>query len=392
MIYDGGCDFCRRWIKRWQYTTGEHIEYLPANDSNERFSSISSDDLASSVHLVEPCGYVSTGAHAVFRALSLGSKRWPLWVYGHIPGVRFSCEAVYSFVASHRTAFSFVTQLLSGRDYGPPSYILVRWTFVRLLAVIYFIAFASLGVQVLGLIGSNGILPAQTYLDTLYGRLGDAAYWRVPTIAWFSSTDAFLQLISWSGAIVSVFVFLRIAPGFLLFVLWVLYFSLYQVGQTFLSFQWDILLLEAGFLGILWASWKPWPRLSTDSAPSRLVRWLIVLLLFRLMFSSGIVKLLDDDPNQPTWHQLTALTFHYETQCIPNMLSWNVHQFPVWFHKFSTLAMFVIEIGLPFLFFPSTAPAANSFLWPVLASGLDHAHRQLQLPQSPHTRSLSTAP
>ena len=352
MIYDGGCGFCRRWINRWQYATGECIEYLPANEANERFSNIPSDDLARLVHLIEPFGQVSTGAHAVFRALALGArKRWPLWVYRHVPGVRFSCEATYTFVANHRSAFSFLTQLLWGRDRGPPSYILVRWTFVRLLAVVYFIAFASLGVQVLGLIGRDGILPAQTYLDTLYGRLGDGAYWRAPTLAWFSCTDASLQALCWTGAIVSVFVFLRIASGLLLFVLWVLYFSLYQVGQTFLSFQWDILLLEAGFLGILWASWKPWPRLSTDSAPSRLVRWLIILLLFRLMFSSGIVKLLDDDPNQPTWHQLTALTFHYETQCIPNMLAWYVHQLPVWFHKLSTLAMFVIEIGLPFLFF-----------------------------------------
>ncbi len=70
-------------------------------------------------------------------------------------------------MANHRSAFSFLTQLLWGRDHGPLSYILVRWTFVRLLAVVYFIAFTSLGVQVLGLIGRDGILPAQTYLDTL---------------------------------------------------------------------------------------------------------------------------------------------------------------------------------------------------------------------------------
>ena len=352
MIYDGDCGFCRRWINRWQYATGERIEYLPAHEAKERYPSISSDDLVRSVHLVEPLGEVSTGAHAVFRTLALGSrKRWPLWVYRHVPGIRFSCETTYSFVANHRRAFSFLTGLLWGRDHGPPSHILVRWTFVRLLAVVYFIAFASLGVQVLGLIGSNGILPAQAYLDTLFDRLGDGAYWRAPTIAWFSCSDASLQALCWTGVMVSVLVFLRIAPGLLLLVLWILYFSLYQVGQTFLSFQWDILLLEVGFVGILWASWKPWPRLSTDSAPSRLVRWLIILLLFRLMFSSGIVKLLDDDPNHPTWHQLTALTFHYETQCLPNPLAWYVHQLPVWFHKFSTLAMFGIEIGLPFLFF-----------------------------------------
>ena len=357
MIYEGDCGFCRGWIRRWQLATGDRVEYAPFQEAAERFPHIPREQFARAVHLIEPNGDVLTGARAVFRSLAFGArKRWPLWLYEHMPGVAPVTETAYRFVADHRRLMSAITRLLWGLDTGPPSYVLTRWLFIRLLAVIYLIAFVSLGVQILGLVGSHGILPAGDYLERLHARFGNDAYWRFPTLAWLDSSDRFLQLLCWGGAGVSVLVILRIAPGPLLFLLWVIYMSLYRVGQTFLSFQWDLLLLEAGFLGILFASWKPWPRLSTDSRPSPLVRWMIVWLLFRLMFSSGVVKLLDESDTNPTWANLTALDYHYETQCIPNAGAWYAHHLPDWFQKFSVLSMFAIEIGAPFLFFLPRRP------------------------------------
>jgi lipase maturation factor 1 len=115
----------------------------------------------------------------------------------------------------------------------------------------------------------------------------------------------------------------------------VLWLSLCVVGQEFLSFQWDVLLLEAGFLALF-----------ADTAPARV--WLFRWLAFRLMFFSGVVKLTSHDA---AWRNLTALTYHYETQPLPTPLAWYMTQLPLWFQKFSTAMVFVAELGAPFLFF-----------------------------------------
>ncbi|XP_069485598.1 lipase maturation factor 2 isoform X2 [Ambystoma mexicanum] len=140
---------------------------------------------------------------------------------------------------------------------------------------------------------------------------------------------------------------LRDCTVFLL--LWLLYMSLYQVGQVFLYFQWDSLLLETGFLAVLVAPFQLLKWRSTLSRPHDGVTfWLSRWLLFRLMFASGVVKLTS---RCPTWWGLTALTYHYETQCIPTPAAWYAHQLPVWFQKLSVVATYVIEIGIPLLFF-----------------------------------------
>ena len=363
IVYDGDCGFCRYWIARWQSTTGDRVEYAPYQQAADSFPQIPREHFKEAVQLIEPSGEVFSGAHAVFRTLAFGAhKRWPLWLYRFGPGVAPLTEHIYRFVADHRFGFSRLTGWIWGPHPGPPSYFLTRWLFIRLVGVIYFIAFASLGVQILGLVGSNGILPAAYYLEAIHERLGSEAYGRLPTLAWFGCSDDFLQFLCWGGAGLSLLVVFRVAPGALLFVLWVFYLSLYRVGQTFLSFQWDLLLLETGFLAIFFAPWKLRPRLHHDPRPSPVVRWLLWWLLFRLTFCSGVVKLLDDNPTDPTWHKLTALTYHYETQCIPNAIAWYAHQLPEWFQKFSVVAMFVIEIGVPFLIFLPRRPRLLAFV------------------------------
>jgi len=120
------------------------------------------------------------------------------------------------------------------------------------------------------------------------------------------------------------------------------------VGQDFLAFQWDSLLLEAGFLAILIAPRHLWPQRSQKAAPPKVPRWLLWFLLFRLMFSSGMVKLTSGDP---TWRNLTALEYHYYTQPLPTRIAWYVHLAPAWFHHGSTVFMFFVELVIPFLIF-----------------------------------------
>ena len=342
--------------------TGDRIEYAPYQLLADALPHLTCEQLAKSIHLIVPNGDTLNGAHAVFRALSMGAqKHWPLRLYQHVPGIAQASELAYRLVASHRKGMSVATRLLWGSDITPPSYLITRWMFIRMIGMIYFVAFASLGVQIMGLIGSNGILPAAHYLETMRQRMGSSAYLHVPTLAWLDCSDEALLLMCGAGAFLSLLVVLRFAPALLLVILWALYLSLYQVGQTFLSFQWDLLLLESGFLAIFFAPWKLRPRLSSEPPPSALSVWLIRWLLFRLMFCSGVVKLLHDDPANPSWHHLTALTYHYETQCIPHALSWYAHNLPLWFHKFSILSMFAIEIIVPFLFFLPRRPRLFAF-------------------------------
>jgi hypothetical protein len=232
------------------------------------------------------------------------------------------------------------------------SYVLTRWLFLRLLGLIYFIAFGSLWLQIEGLIGSNGILPAADFLAAVTERIGPERYHLLPTIFWFGASDAALNWACGGGAVLSLLLAAGILPGPILFLLWLLYLSLVGVGREFLAFQWDNLLLEAGFLAIFFAPWRgcwrSWFDPRRQSSPSFVLLGLFWWLLFRLMFSSGLVKLLSGDP---TWSNLTALNFHYETQPLPTWSSWYAHQLPAWFQKMSVVLMFIIELLAPFLIF-----------------------------------------
>jgi hypothetical protein len=224
---------------------------------------------------------------------------------------------------------------------------LTRWLFLRLLGLVYAIAFVSLAVQVAGLIGSGGLLPAAPYLDWARSIYGAEAYRLLPTLLWFGAGDAALRLIAWTGAALGGLVVLGIAPRAALAGAWLLYLSLSVAGQDFLSFQWDALLLETGLLAVLWAP-PGWRAARELPSPSRPVRWLLVFLLFKLMFLSGATKLLSGDP---TWRHLTALDYHFETQPLPTWLGWYAHQLPSAVHRTQTAVMFAIELGAPWLLF-----------------------------------------
>ena len=219
---------------------------------------------------------------------------------------------------------------------APPAQIL-PWLFPRLLGGVYFLAFSSLLAQVLGLYGSQGILPIGVYLKALREFRGKRAYRLCPTLFWFGSSDRVLKGSALLGVVLSLLLVAGAPPVPLLFFLWLLYLSFVTAGQEFLSYQWDALLLETGFMTIFLALATPAPFITVFTCR---------FFLFRFIFSAGAVKLLSGDP---TWRNLTALSYHYETQPLPNRLGWYAHHLPEKVQKLSTLGTFVYELAVPLL-------------------------------------------
>ncbi|EEB19962.1 conserved hypothetical protein [Pediculus humanus corporis] len=228
---------------------------------------------------------------------------------------------------------------------------------LRGVCCVYFFAFLSFYLQIPGLYGNNGILPARSQLEDLSSRTLAEKFHKKPTLLWLApflglNTEYMMDVLSLLGIVLSFVGFLsvkfNIAPTFIS--LWSFYYSLYQVGQTFMWFQWDILLLEVGFLSIFVAPFlhnshnKKWIYTPADNVTFFLVKW----LLFRFMFSSGIVKL---QSNCPTWWGLTALNVHFESQPLPHFVSWYMHHTPNWFLKLGTVFTLIVEQLMPFLFF-----------------------------------------
>ena len=349
VIFDGDCGFCRTWIERWREITGERVEYAASRDVGHFFPDVDPKLYEQTVVLADTDGAIHVGAEAVFRALAHARGwGWPLTAYERVPGVSAVTEACYRFVAARRRMFSRITRWVWGPDVRLPTYHLVRWAFLRGLGAIFLIAFASLWLQVDGLIGRNGILPADSWLTAVREHYGVSAYWRAPTLFWFGASDQSLNLAGAVGLVASGMLLLNRFPRPAAFVAWAVYLSYFTVGGVFLSFQWDTLLLETGFLAILFAPSGVRPHLEYEKPPSRTVVWLYRWLLFRLMFLSGVVKLASGDGS---WWDFSALRFHYETQPLPAWTSWYVHNLPEFVHRFSAGAMFFVELVVPFLIF-----------------------------------------
>ncbi|XP_055252012.1 lipase maturation factor 2 [Moschus berezovskii] len=239
---------------------------------------------------------------------------------------------------------------------------LPRRLFLQGVAAVFMFAFASLYTQIPGLYGPEGILPARRTLRP-QGKGRWQQLWETPTLLWEApllglDTAQGLELLSLLGTLLALGALLthRLRHPLVYLLLWATYLSVCQVGQVFLYFQWDSLLLETGFLAVLVAplGLPPNHKQASQGRPGGfsphegLPFWLVRWLLFRLMFASGVVKLTS---RCPAWWGLTALTYHYETQCLPTPAAWFAHQLPVWLHKLSVVATFLIEIAVPPLFF-----------------------------------------
>lgn len=221
----------------------------------------------------------------------------------------------------------------------------VAWLLVRGLSVVYLMAFASAWVQVEGLYGADGLLPVGETLA------GDGF---VPTVLWLDPTGRGLHLVAAGGVLAGLLCLVGLAPRATLALQWVLYLSIVSIDRhVFFAFQWDFLLLEAGFLGVWVAPWGLRPgRASLE--PPRIPIWLLRFLLFRLVFMSGLVKFagwFGVASGDPTWYDLSALDYHFETQPLPTPLAWTVHHLPAWTRRVGVVLVFLLEVPLPVLVF-----------------------------------------
>lgn len=337
LIYDGDCGFCRQSIARWRRLTHDRLCAVPYQEAAADFPHIPITEFKRAVHYIDG-DQVWTGAAAVFESLrEVPGYGWLRWSYNQLPLFAALSELVYREIAGHRKTATRFTRILWGAPVEESTYQTSIWIFQRALALIYLIAFVSFAVQVRGLIGSQGILPAARYFQAVRAAepSAAAAFLDAPSLFWWSSTDAFLVACCWIGAGLAIVCAIGFFQRPIFVALFALYLSLTTAGQVFMGYQWDFLLLEAGFLAIFLN--PSWPRV-----------WLCHWLLFRLIFESGAVKLLSHDP---TWANLTALNYHFQTQPLPTAFAWYAAQAPSWFLKFSTASVFLIELIVPFLIF-----------------------------------------
>jgi predicted DCC family thiol-disulfide oxidoreductase YuxK len=337
LIYDGDCGFCVYSVRYWQKLTGDSVEYRPFQAVWGQFPEISETEFQRAVQYIAPDGRRASAAEASFFTLSHAPGRGlGLALYRHVPGFAAVSEWVYRFIAAHRSAFLRVSLPLWGRNPEPPRYDLVSFLFLRLLGLVYLSAFFSFAVQAQALIGSQGILPLPEFTNAVAARFGNERFFLAPMVFWLNDSDVAIQAVCWSGVWLSLLLTLNLLPRLCLFLLFVLYLSLFYAGQAFMNYQWDLFLLETGFAAFL---------LSFATTPGI---WLLRWLQFRFMFMSGVVKLLSGDIN---WWNLSALSYHFLTQPLPTPLAWYAAQLPSGLLKFATGSMFVIELVLPFLIF-----------------------------------------
>jgi hypothetical protein len=228
----------------------------------------------------------------------------------------------------------------------PAGYLLTRFMILRLLGLVYFVAFLALANQLKPLIGKDGLTPASLFLQRVQAAAGSQgrAFFELPSLFWLGHSDAFLITLAWVGAGLSFLVLLGWANGVLLFFLWALYLSFVHIGQDWYGYGWEIQLLETGFLAVfLVPLWDPRPFPKTP-APVHVI-WLFRWLAFRIMVGAGLIKMRGD----PCWRDLTCLQYHYETQPIPNPLSPYFHFMPLWFHKLGALYNHLVELVCPWL-------------------------------------------
>jgi hypothetical protein len=223
-----------------------------------------------------------------------------------------------------------------------PSWELTRFAVLRLLGLVYFVAFLSLVVQLEPLLGSGGLLPVERFLNAVHHRFGGGAYWRVPTLFWFGCSDGAMRAFAWTGVALSAAAMLGATNAALQLVLWVLYLSFVHVGQIFYGYGWEIQLLETGMLAVFLCPWndvRPFPKTATPP----IVLWLLRWLVFRVMLGAGLIKLRGDS----CWRDLSCLDFHFETQPNPNPLAWWLHHGPHGAHVIGVLFNHLVELVVP---------------------------------------------
>ena len=233
-------------------------------------------------------------------------------------------------------------------EQGDAGRLIPRWLFLRALGLLYFSAFYSLVFQIRGLIGPEGVLPADEYLTHVARSLGPLRYWYAPTLLWISAGSHMLLVIAVVGMLASLLLVVNVWPRCMLLICFVGFLSFVGAGQDFAQYQSDGMLLEAGFLSLFLAPRGLLPGWGAASPPPRASILLLLWEWFRIYFESGVVKLASGDP---TWRNLTAMDEYYQNGPLPTWIGWYVQHLPEWFHKATAGATLVMELALVFMAF-----------------------------------------
>jgi hypothetical protein len=238
---------------------------------------------------------------------------------------------------------------LFSSEQGAADRLIPRWLFFRALGGIYFSAFFSLVFQIRGLIGPDGILPANQYLQTVVHALGHArAFWFAPTVLWLSSGPHILTGLCWIGMGASLLLMLNVWPRGMLVICFVCFLSFVSAAQDFSSYQSDGMLLEAGSIAFFFAPQGFRPGFGTASPPSRASLFLLQWEWFRIYFESGVTKIIGGDPE---WRNYTAMDEYYQNGPLPTWIGWYAQHLPHWFHGASVFATLALELGLVWMMF-----------------------------------------
>jgi predicted DCC family thiol-disulfide oxidoreductase YuxK len=342
LLFDGACGICRTWVSYWQALTQERVVYRPYQEAAADYPALATTDLAQAIYLIAPDGEIYSGAAASFRLLAFapGHGLW-FFLYRYLPGFAPLSEWTYNFLARRRGLLALLTWSFWGQKLEPARHALTGFIFLRLFGVILIAAFASLSVQILGLIGHDGLLPVASYLTVAHQGWGTAAYWRLPSLFWFNASDAALLVATLLGAGSGLLVLFNLFVRPALIAAFILYLSLIYAGQIFLGYQWDELLVETSFLAIFLTTGSP------------IIVFLFRFLAFRFLFLAGVAKLQSGDAS---WRDLTALDYHFWTQPLPAPLAVYAAELPQILLQAATAATLIIELVLVFFIFLPRRP------------------------------------
>lgn len=251
--------------------------------------------------------------------------------------------------------------------------VITRTIFLRLLGCIYLIAFLSLYGQIQGLWGDEGLLPAKFILEKLKETQKEHAnFISFPTIAWFfqslseknllptvnifglhfgSYAENLLFIISLVGIIISFLIVINVKyfiNSLYFGILWYCYLNFFLIGQVFLRYEWDMLLLEVGFVTILFAPLDYYKYINIITNIDNLCFYLLRFLLFKIMFciSSNILA-----SGCPYWLSFSGLNFYFQSQPLLSSLSYTAHNLPDGIKKvLSSYGYFILEY-IPFGYF-----------------------------------------
>ena len=352
LVYDDASPLLKRRSRWWRSVIGEAVSVVAAPDYARDHAGFGFelDELREErVRLAVPGEPVLTGAAAVAHARAAApGERWRAHMWRFVPPVRWFAHAKFAVERRFDRQLATAGAWLQGQP-EQPRYELTRWLYLRILAVVVLAAFGSLWMQLDGLIGSGGIDPIADAMQRTAGSSDTPRlqlFAEALSVLWWRADDAFLKMVCGSGLVAGLLLLVNVLPGLAVATALVAYMSL-TATSVFFGYQWDALLLEVLFLTLFIVPWHPVPGRYREP-PTRLGVFALRVLLFRLMFASGVVKLASGDP---TWAEWTAMTVHYETQPLPHGWSRFFHHLPTWLHTASVGATFFVELAIPWLYF-----------------------------------------